>query len=46
MHVNNETGITQPVYEIGEALQDKDVFFMLCNAKLWKTCRGTSTDKI
>lgn len=27
MHVNNETGITQPVYEIGEALQDKDVLF-------------------
>lgn len=27
MHVNNETGIIQPVYEIGEALQDKDVLF-------------------
>lgn len=27
MHVNNETGIIQPVIEIGEYLQDKDVFF-------------------
>lgn len=27
MHVNNETGIIQPVEEIGEALADKDVLF-------------------
>lgn len=27
MHVNNETGIIQPVKEIGEALSDHDVFF-------------------
>lgn len=27
MHVNNETGIIQPVQEIGEYLSDKDVFF-------------------
>lgn len=27
MHVNNETGIIQPVYEIGEALQNKDILF-------------------
>ena len=27
MHVNNETGIIQPVHEIGEYLQDKDVYF-------------------
>lgn len=27
MHVNNETGIIQPVYEIGEALQDREVLF-------------------
>ncbi len=27
MHVNNETGIIQPVDEIGKALADKDVFF-------------------
>lgn len=27
MHVNNETGIIQPVQEIGDALKDKDVFF-------------------
>lgn len=27
MHVNNETGIIQPVIEIGEALFDKDVYF-------------------
>ena len=27
MHVNNETGIIQPVKELGEALQDKDVLF-------------------
>lgn len=27
MHVNNETGIIQPVREIGEYLQDKDVLF-------------------
>lgn len=27
MHVNNETGIIQPVREIGQALQDQDVLF-------------------
>ena len=27
MHVNNETGIIQPVYEIGEALQDREELF-------------------
>lgn len=27
MHVNNETGIIQPVYEIGEALQNREVLF-------------------
>lgn len=27
MHVNNETGIIQPLQEIGEALKDKAVFF-------------------
>lgn len=27
MHVNNETGIIQPVKEIGKALYDKNVFF-------------------
>ena len=27
MHANNETGIIQPVKEIGEYLKDKDVFF-------------------
>lgn len=27
MHVNNETGTIQPVEELGEALQDLDVFF-------------------
>ena len=27
MHVNNETGIIQPVKEIGELLKEKDVFF-------------------
>lgn len=27
MHVNNETGIIQPVYEIGEALKDREVLF-------------------
>lgn len=27
MHVNSETGITQPVKEIGDFLKDKDVFF-------------------
>lgn len=27
MHVNNETGIIQPVYEIGEKLAGKDVLF-------------------
>ncbi len=27
MHVNNETGIIQPVKEIGDYLADKDVFF-------------------
>lgn len=27
MHVNNETGIIQPVYEIGKELADKDVLF-------------------
>lgn len=27
MHVNNETGIIQPVQEIGEYLADRDVFF-------------------
>ena len=27
MHANNETGIIQPVYEIGEALADKGTFF-------------------
>lgn len=27
MHVNNETGIIQPVKEIGDFLTDKDVFF-------------------
>lgn len=27
MHVNNETGIIQPVKEIGEGLKEKDVFF-------------------
>lgn len=27
MHVNNETGIIQPLQEIGEALKDKEVFF-------------------
>lgn len=27
MHVNNETGIIQPIKELGEALLDKDVFF-------------------
>lgn len=27
MHVNNETGIIQPVEEIGEALFEKDVYF-------------------
>lgn len=27
MHANNETGIIQPLQEIGEALKDKEVFF-------------------
>ena len=27
MHVNNETGIIQPVIEIGEALSEKEVYF-------------------
>lgn len=27
MHVNNETGIIQPVKELGEALQDRDILF-------------------
>ena len=27
MHVNNETGIIQPVEEIGDALSDKDILF-------------------
>lgn len=27
MHANNETGIIQPVKEIGDALADKDIFF-------------------
>lgn len=27
MHVNNETGTIQPVYEIGKALEGKDVYF-------------------
>ena len=27
MHVNNETGIIQPVKEIGDRLKDKDIFF-------------------
>ena len=27
MHVNNETGIIQPVNELGEALQERDVLF-------------------
>ena len=27
MHVNNETGIIQPVYEIGEELSSKGIFF-------------------
>ncbi|MCC8174477.1 MAG: cysteine desulfurase [Odoribacter sp.] len=27
MHVNNETGIIQPVEEIGNALYDKDIYF-------------------
>lgn len=27
MHANNETGVIQPVYEIGEALADKGTFF-------------------
>ena len=27
MHVNNETGIIQPVIEIGDALAEKDVYF-------------------
>ena len=27
MHVNNETGIIQPVQEVGEFLSDKEVFF-------------------
>lgn len=27
MHVNNETGMIQPVQEIGERLENKDVFF-------------------
>lgn len=27
MHVNNETGIIQPLHEIGEVLKDKEVFF-------------------
>lgn len=27
MHVNNETGIIQPVYEIGNALQEREVLF-------------------
>ncbi len=27
MHVNNETGIIQPVQEIGEYLSDKEIFF-------------------
>lgn len=27
MHVNNETGIIQPIYEIGEALQERNVLF-------------------
>jgi len=27
MHVNNETGIIQPVKELGEALQERDVLF-------------------
>lgn len=27
MHVNNETGVIQPVKEIGDALYDQDVFF-------------------
>ena len=27
MHVNNETGIIQPIKEIGEFLADKETFF-------------------
>lgn len=27
MHVNNETGIIQPVKEIGDYLADKEVYF-------------------
>lgn len=27
MHVNNETGIIQPVEELGEILQERDIFF-------------------
>lgn len=27
MHVNNETGMIQPVHEIGSALKDKDIYF-------------------
>ena len=27
MHANNETGVIQPVYEIGEELQERDILF-------------------
>ena len=47
MHVNNETGIIQPVKEIGEKLlRKRDPFSYRRNAKLWKIGRRDQKHKI
>ena len=47
MHVNNETGIIQPVKEIGEKLQERGIpFSYRRNAKLWKIGRRDQKHKI
>lgn len=38
MHANNETGVIQPVYEIGEALADIDVLFHVDAAQTFGKC--------
>lgn len=46
MHVNNETGIIQPVKEIGENCKKEGSFSYRRNAKLWKIGRRDQKHKI
>lgn len=50
MHINNETGIIQPVKEIGDYLQTKDVFFHIdatqSFGKLVEELRSTKYDML